>query len=256
MDLRASKQRNGRGIGWAVGRGKSLTKNLYLCLVAALFWLIPEPDGRLHAQSQPVDLKLVLAIDCSYSVDSREFALQVQGLALAFRDPEVISAIAEGPYGRIAVTVVQWSDARNQRVGVPWTIVSGEAEANQLSQEIAGLQRLLVDGGTSIAAMMRFGVGLLRTSPLSGLREVIDIAADGRNNNGGDPTIVREEVAALGITINGLAILNEVRTLDRYFERYIIAGPGSFVIVSNDYASYATAMKRKLLREIIGPAVS
>ena len=231
-------------------------KHVFVCLIAVLLWLTPEPTDPLRAQSQPVDLKLVLAIDCSYSVDSREFALQVQGLARAFRDPEIVSAIAEGPYGRIAVTVVQWSDARNQRVGVPWTIVAGEADANRLSQQIAGLQRLLVDGGTSIAAMMRFGVGMLRTSPISGLREVIDIAADGRNNNGGDPTVVREEVAAMGITINGLAILNEVQTLDRYFERYIIAGPGSFVIVSNDYAAYASAMKRKLLREIIGPAVS
>ncbi len=241
---------------WVAGPGNLFPKSLHISLLTALFWLVPEPVARLHAQSQTVDLKLVLAIDCSYSVDSREFALQVQGLAQAFRDPEVISAIAEGPYGRIAVTVVQWSDARNQRVAVPWMVISGEAEASAFSQQIAGLQRLLVDGGTSIAAMMRFGVGLLRSSPISGLREVIDIAADGRNNNGGDPTVVRQEVAALGITINGLAILNEVRTLDRYFERYIIAGPGSFVIVSNDYAAYATAIKRKLLREIIGPAVS
>lgn len=235
---------------------KPVSKHIYTCLVATLLWLIPQSDGRLHAELQPVDLKLVLAIDCSYSVNSEEFSLQVQGLAQAFRDPEIVSAIVNGPHGRIAVTVVQWSDASNQRVGIPWTIVSGEAEANQLSQKVAALQRLLADGGTSIAAMMRFGVALLRKSEISGLREVIDIAADGRNNNGGSPKLVREEIAALGVTINGLAILNEVPTLDRYFEINVIAGPGSFVIVSNDYAAFAKAMKRKLLREIIGPTVS
>ncbi len=231
-------------------------KPVFILLIAAFLCLIPEARHALRAQGQTVDLKLVLGIDCSYSVDNREFALQIQGLARAFRDPDVIKAIKDGPYGRIAVTVVQWSDARNQRIGVPWTIIAGEGDADEFAQDLATLPRLLADGGTSITAMMRFGAQILRSSPIVGVREVIDIAADGRNNNGGNPIVMRDEVAALGITINGLAILNEVQTLDKYFNRYIIGGPGHFVIVSNDYAAYADAMKKKLLREIIGPALS
>ncbi len=55
-----------------------------------------------------VDLELVLTIDCSYSVDAREFELQKTGLAEAFRHPGVLAAIQAGAYKAIGVTVVQW----------------------------------------------------------------------------------------------------------------------------------------------------
>jgi hypothetical protein len=229
-----------------------------LCAGAALAFalcLVPEPGDRTQA-SVPVDLTLVLAIDCSYSVDTREFALQIEGMAQAFRDPEVIQAIADGPLGRIAVSVVQWSDASHQAIAVPWTVVIGKGDAYGLAERLSTLPRLLADGGTSITAMIKFGARLLEESPVAGQRQVIDIAADGRNNNGGYPKAVRDDVADRGVTINGLAILNEVATLDRYFEQNVIVGPGSFVIVANDYAAYATAIKRKLLREILGPTLS
>ena len=83
----------------------------------------------------------------------------------------------------------------------------------------------------------------------------IDISADGRNNNGGDPRQIRSIVVANGITINGLAIINEVVTLDKYFESHITGGPGNFVIVANDYNAYAVAIKRKLILEILGPSL-
>ena len=112
-------------------------KSLTVFLVAALLCLIPQQKHPLRAEGQTVDLKLVLGIDCSYSVDEREFALQIQGLARAFRDPGIVKAIRDGPYGRIAVTVVQWSDERNQRVGVPWTVIAGDGDAAAFSQNLA-----------------------------------------------------------------------------------------------------------------------
>jgi hypothetical protein len=53
-----------------------------------------------------------------------------------------------------------------------------------------------------------------------------------------------------GVTVNGLAILNELPHLDRYFRNYLIGGAGSFVMVARDYADFAAAMTGKLLREI------
>ena len=50
-----------------------------------------------HAQSQPVDLTLVLAVDCSRSINDEEFALQVEGYAAAFRHPAVLRAIQRSP---------------------------------------------------------------------------------------------------------------------------------------------------------------
>ena len=99
-----------------------------ICLVTVL--LMPLPAGR--AQDYEVDLALVLAVDCSFSVDHREFNLQMVGLGQAFMRDEVKKAIAQGSRQRIAVSVIQWSDENNQMVVLPWTIVSGAADADEL----------------------------------------------------------------------------------------------------------------------------
>ena len=64
----------------------------------------------------PVDLELVLAVDVSGSMDLEEQALQRRGYVDAFLHPEVAEAIRSGPYGRIAVTYVEWAGARSQAV--------------------------------------------------------------------------------------------------------------------------------------------
>ena len=55
-------------------------------------------DGR-----EKVDLELVLAVDVSSSIDETEARRQREGHVAALADPEVISAIQSGGYGRIAV---------------------------------------------------------------------------------------------------------------------------------------------------------
>lgn len=211
---------------------------------------------RVAAQDAPVDLALVLAIDCSYSVDMAEYHLQVAGMAEAFRQPEILNAIAGGPLGRIAVAVVQWSDMEHQSLVVPWMIISDAASAEAVAAAMERLPRSLAEGGTSLSHALRYSAQVITQAPFEAERYVIDIAADGRNNNGGDPRPMRDAIVEGGITINGLAILNEVPTLDRYFERYITGGPGNFVMVANDYKSYSAAIYRKLLREIFGPRMS
>ena len=211
------------------------------------------PSSSAIAAQQVVDLALILAVDGSYSVDSTEYLLQMNGLALAFRDREVIAAIKNGPSGRIAVSVVQWSDSKNQIIAIPWTIVSDASSAAGLAARLAKTPRLTASGGTSITTMIKKGAVMLSRLPFFAERKVIDISADGRNNNGGDPRQMRNIVVANGITINGLAIINEVGTLDKYFESHITGGPGNFVIIANDYTAYATAIKRKLILEILGP---
>jgi Protein of unknown function (DUF1194) len=53
-----------------------------------------------------------------------------------------------------------------------------------------------------------------------------------------------------------LTILNEWPTLNIYFQNQVVGGEGHFVIPADDYAAYAEAIYRKLLREITGPGIS
>jgi hypothetical protein len=224
--------------------------------VAVVFLLtlfLPYPASE--AEDIDVDLALVLAIDCSFSVDATEFRLQMEGLGLAFMRPEVKKAIRAGNLQRIAVAAMQWSDEGNQMVILPWTIIAGDADADEMGMVLARMPRRLAEGGTSISAALLYAETLLETAPPAE-RRVIDVSSDGRNNIGPPVNGVRDRVVAQGITINALTILNEWPTLDIYFDKQVAGGKGYFVIPANDYAAYGDAIYRKLLKEITGPGIS
>ncbi|MGI9410044.1 MAG: DUF1194 domain-containing protein [Hyphomicrobiaceae bacterium] len=198
-----------------------------------------------------VDLSLVLAIDCSWSISNEEFDLQMLATANAFRNPAVIDAILRLPKGRIAISLMQWSGPGSATVALPWTIVDSRLGALEAANKIESLKRRVAGGPTSISSALQFAASHILKSKYSAERQVIDISADGRNNRGGPPELSRDLATRLGITINGLTILSkEYSILDRYFRKRVIGGPGSFVEVANDHAAYPEAILRKLLREI------
>ena len=222
---------------------------------ALLLLALATPSPVTRAQDAEVDLALVLAVDCSFSVDFREFALQMRGLGEAFRKPEIKRAIAMGNLQRIAVSVVQWSDESNQVVAMPWTILESEEDGDLFGETLAAMPRKLAEGGTSISSALLYSAAHLSKAPRA-LRLVIDVSSDGRNNVGVPVNAVRDRLVSQGITINALTILNEWPTLDVYFQNQVVGGEGHFVIPANDYGAYADAIYRKLLREITGPGIS
>src|SRR3546814_4014869 len=58
-----------------------------------------------------------------------------------------------------------------------------------------------------------------------------------------------------GVTVNGLAILNEDSSVATYYRNNVIGGQGAFVITANDYESFAQAILEKLIKEIGGVPV-
>ena len=236
-----------------VSRGFQSFARWLAALVLGAGLMLPLAPGR--AEDFDVDLALVLAVDCSFSVDAREFALQMEGLGRAFLREEVKRAIAQGHRQRIAVSVIQWSDDMNQKVVLPWTIISGPADADELGKILFNMRRQLAEGGTSISAALVYSAALFAAAP-SAERQVIDVSSDGRNNSGPPVRPVRDRLVARGITINGLTILNEWPTLEIYFENNVVGGANNFVMPSNDYEDYEKAIFLKLLREITGPGIS
>jgi hypothetical protein len=91
---------------------------------------------------------------------------------------------------------------------------------------------------------------LLVRSPLPAARHVIDIAGDGRTNDGAAPAALRDALTLAGVTINGLCVLYEEPDLVQYFESEVIGGPGAFAVVCASFEDFSEAMPRNLLREI------
>jgi len=220
------------------------------CLWVIFLAAFASEVGPVRGQELPVDLELILAVDCSYSVDAAEFRLQLDGLAEAFRRPETIEAILGGPEQRIAVTVIEWSGANSQVTVVPWTLIGDRGQAEALARRIEQAPRLTADGATSISGAILNGIERFKNNGYSALRRVIDVSTDGRNNTGPVMPIARAAANRAGVTVNGLTILTEHPTLHFYFEQRVIVGPGAFVEIANDYRAYNEAIQRKLLREI------
>ncbi|MGI9424984.1 MAG: DUF1194 domain-containing protein [Hyphomicrobiaceae bacterium] len=206
--------------------------------------------------STSVDLVLVLALDVSGSVDNNEFHLQRGGLAAAFKDHRVVEAISRGLRKRIAVAAVQWAGLEKQAVVVPWTIVNDAESAARFSDSVTKMDRSYQNSETHISGVINFGTDLIKIAPVTAERRVIDISGDGMDNVGYSPHRARNRALRFGVTINGLAILNETPRLQEYYHHNVIGGPDAFVIKANRYEDYADAILRKLIREIDGHLLS
>lgn len=230
--------------------------------LSGLALCVPLITSAISAASEPVDVQLVIAVDTSSSMKSAELQLQRQGYAAAFRSREVIDAITDGAYGRVAVTYVEWGASGSRRLIVPWTMIGGVEDAHRVADllERATVKSLFQ---TSISGAIRYGQRVLRDNDFDSNRRVIDISGDGPNNQGGLVTISRDAAIGEGITINGLPLMlrgnvlsrNDL-SLDDYYADCVIGGPRSFLLPVRDWDQFPDAVRRKLVLELAGgPAI-
>jgi len=210
------------------------------------------------AARREVDLKLVLAVDVSFSMDTGEQKVQRQGYVEALRHPEVIDAITSGLLGRIAVTYVEWGGINSQVVRVPWTVIDGKASAEKLAERLSAASYENLHR-TSISSALLFAARILATPDFAAPRRVIDISGDGPNNQGLPVTAARDAAVAQGIVINGLPILTnpfnfdgyfDIPNVDEYYQDCVIGGTGAFILRVTDSKQFAEAIRRKLVLEI------
>jgi hypothetical protein len=233
-----------------------VTKVVLSCLIVVLAGAFPSAGAI--ARSLEVDLRLVLAVDISRSMNAEEQYLQRVGYVRAFENPLVIEAIQRGPNRRVAVTYVEWADA--QFISVPWTVLDSPRSAKDFAKRLLAAPARRARR-TSISDALLFSAGLFGTSGLTSLRRVIDISGDGPNNLGLGVEEARDLVIGQGITVNGLPIVMRtgslasfpnVKDLDLYYEECVIGGPGAFIVPVRKQSEFASAILRKIVLEIAG----
>lgn len=211
--------------------------------------------------AEPVDVALVLVSDVSRSVDDSEFRMQKQGYAAAFNDPRVLSAIRNGAIGVVAVAYVEFAGAQEVRTVTGWHLVRDAASARALTDAIDAAPRSFW-GRTAIGTGIDHAMGLLAEAPVEAQRRVIDVAGDGTSNAGREVTAARDDAVRAGVTINGLAIINEHPVsytfahvqppggLPDWYRQNVSGGPGAFVVEVREFSQFGEAMTRKLINEI------
>lgn len=221
-------------------------------VAAALALQAPAAQSEIVARAERVDTALVLAVDVSGSVDEARYALQMEGIAGAFEDREVQGLILSGPHRAMLVALVEWSN--RAAIAVPWTLIASRADATGFADKVRHAPRA-DDQFTCMARALQMVDGkVLPFLPVPADRTVIDVSGDGHDNCNTSPPVdaVRDGLAAAGVTINGLPILegDEAATLEAWYRDHVIGGPAAFLVPAHGFADIARAMRRKFLVEI------
>lgn len=206
------------------------------------------------ARTETVDTALVLAVDVSGSVNAERYALQMEGIAKAFEDPEVQRTILSGPNRAMFVALVEWSNTA--ALTIPWTLITNESDAAAFAAKVRRAPRG-DDQFTCMSRALQLVEGkVLPFVPAPAERTVVDVSGDGHDNCNSSPPVeaMRDRLVAAGATINGLPILegDEAATLEDWYRGHVIGGSGAFLVPARGFKDFARAMRQKFIVEISG----
>lgn len=233
------------------------------CIAAApLRWLVIALAAVVaiglgaRAQDLPaeVDTALIVSVDVSNSVDEERYRLQMEGIAKALEDPEVLKAILNGPQGGILFSMVTWAD--KPKLALPWQRITSAADATAVASKVRALPRQTGEF-TCLSGMLRsISDKVVPQIPAKALRIVVDVSGDGRENCNPEspPSVVRDELTSTGVTVNGLPILegDEGPILEEWYRENVMGGPGSFILPAHGFNDFGRAIRQKFMIEISG----
>ncbi len=230
---------------------------LVLAVLLPLCTLIRVPTA--DAKSSCADVALVLAVDGSGSVTAEEFAFLQAAIAAALRSPRLNAIMRQA--GRVDMAVVFWGDQSRPIQKSNWFVIESQQEAEMMADFVDGMPREVL-GNTGLGAGIAAALDLLGLESCAH-RAIVNVSGDGPETIYArshqkiiHPEDARARAEAGGITINGLVISSDMRDLADYYRRKVITGPGAFVMEVETYSDFATALERKLIREISPPVLS
>lgn len=192
------------------------------------------------------EVALALTVDISGSVDRDEYALQMNGLAGALRDPTVSEALVTR---KTNLMLVQWTGTSRQVVSIPWRQIDDYEDVEAMAEAVEKAPREWRNFSTAIGDALTFTSAQF-SQVKECKRKVIDVSGDGYSNEGVEPLAIRKHLVDDGFTINGLAIEGSSDDLTSYYRDHVIAGNGSFVMTANTFDEYPKRIKQKLFREV------
>jgi hypothetical protein len=217
--------------------------------------------GRLAcADGLPTDVNIVTGLDFSGSIEPHDAQVQIDGIAMAIRSPQIIAAIENGNRGRIGFALFVWASS-NHPILMTWRQIGSAEEAAAVADEVsAGLHGLFgsealarLGALTDLSGALDYGAGMLDSAPFATDRRVINIIGNGIDNVGEGAPPVRDRLVAQGITINSVALGRDL-TLFAYLKRDVIGGADSFALMADDPELLVETLARKFVTEIAAGA--
>ncbi|MCV3273730.1 DUF1194 domain-containing protein [Roseobacter sinensis] len=211
-----------------------------------------------------VDVALVLAVDVSSSVKSHERRFQREAYAAALQDPRVAGLALGGGAGRVAIAYMEWSGRHYQRLHLPIRVMSTPEELARFAADILAIEDRSADPmyvqPTAIGNALLAAERAMAALEVPARDYVIDISGDGVLNDGTGILAVRQQLLAMGLTVNGLPIevtygepnIDQLSfdRVSRYYEDCVIGGPGAFHLVARGFSDVRETLIMKLMLEM------
>lgn len=201
----------------------------------------------LPAHALACETALLLSIDISGSIDKGEYAIQIEGLALALKDDAIADTLVAG---QMALAVVHWSGVGRQALVLPWQRMLSPTDVARFAVAVAAQQRAFSASDTAVGEAIDFSAAQFTSVP-DCQRYVIDISGDGPENSGFTDAAARSRAQRAGIEINAIAIedMGSSAPVTRYYQQWVITR-GGFVMTARGLQDYPRALREKILREI------
>ncbi|KJZ20063.1 VWA domain-containing protein [Loktanella sp. S4079] len=191
------------------------------------------------------DTALMLSIDVSNSIDVAEYRLQVDGMADALSDEDIVNTMVQG---EVAIAIMQWSGAGHQELSIPWTRIRTRFDTVLLADRARDMERAFTLSDTAPAEAIYFALDAFDHAPQCD-RKVIDISGDGTPNGGSDVNAARYIAQRDGVTINAIAIETMGLAISNFYRRTVVTEDG-FVMTARTHQNYPSAIRAKILREL------
>lgn len=240
--------------GWGCLQG--LASRMPAFAISAVLVLVGPvaASGAGDDRKDCADVALVLAIDASGSIDPRDFALQMQGYAAAFRAAPVQASLRAA--GQVDVAVVIWADSAARSDILPFRRLSSAADAQALARDLERFPRVAGRGITGLARALGTSLDIVLAPEVCAERRIIDLSGDGRQVHFRGQEVeetlpaIRARAEVMGVTINALAIETQDAGMAAYFRQHVMAGQDAFVLRAATMADFAEAIIAKLRLEL------
>jgi hypothetical protein len=223
--------------------------HMRLCSALLTFACLAGCGTRAMASGPEVDAAIVLVVDMSESMDAGERRILRGSHAHAVASDTVLEAIGEGEFRRVAFAYVEFGNVAVVRAG--WSIVDGRESAERLRDEILAAPMANL-GFTGIGGALEIARVLLAFCPCRPTKQVVDVAADGKNNTIPSLYFARRALLDMGAAINGLPI--EIRPWDAditaYFAEHVIGGPAAFNLPVTGMDELPERLRQKILLDL------
>jgi len=200
-------------------------------------------------------LEMQILFDVSGNVSDVEFADVKAAFAAAFRSDTLKDTISASPTGSIAVSSILWAGRFEQRVSVPWTVVTA-GTSDLFARSLEDMIRPF-SGETAVQRAISFAVmdpaADYRQNDFQSTNQVMLIASDGDCSRGKcSPVVGRDVAIAAGIDVIDAVVFGDDadQSAFNYFLSSVVAstlpGAGTVTTASSTSGAFGTQLSINL----------